>query len=91
MTGSPISDLNPIFLASGIKLNVCSLIKGHRQITMDETFFTGYRRNVIAPNEILESIEIPYTNEVCIFFTINFFQTKHFFRQTLYVCLKKNK
>lgn len=82
MTGSPISDLNPIFLAAGIKLNVCSLIKGHRQITMDETFFTGYRRNVIAPNEILESIEIPYTNEVAfflqsIFFKQNIFSDKH--------------
>ena len=64
MTGSPISDLNPIFLASGIKLNVCNLNRGRRQITMDENFFTGYRRNVIASNEILESIEIPYSCEV---------------------------
>ncbi|KAG5346531.1 XDH dehydrogenase, partial [Acromyrmex charruanus] len=63
MTGSPISDLNPIFMAAGIKLNLCSLKHGNRTILMDHTFFVGYRRNVILPEEILVSIDIPFTKE----------------------------
>lgn len=79
MTGSPISDLNPIFMAAGIKcvrmrqiseirnsifsfifsLNLQSLKAGARTVKMDHTFFTGYRRTVVRPDEILASIEIP--------------------------------
>ncbi|XP_064072025.1 xanthine dehydrogenase-like [Vanessa tameamea] len=61
MTGSPISDLNPILMALKVKLNLSSL-DGSRSVLMDESFFTGYRKNVVKPNEILLSIEIPYTN-----------------------------
>ncbi|CAH0702363.1 unnamed protein product [Spodoptera exigua] len=63
MTGSPISDLNPILMALKVKLNLVSEDGGHRSVLMDETFFTGYRRNVVKPNEILLSIELPYTNK----------------------------
>ncbi|KAL0116975.1 hypothetical protein PUN28_010089 [Cardiocondyla obscurior] len=63
MTGSPISDLNPIFMAAGIKLNLCSLKHGNRTIPMDHTFFTGYRRNVVLPEEVLISIDIPFTKK----------------------------
>ena len=62
MTGSPISDLNPIFLAAGCKLLARSSA-GTRSITMDDTFFTGYRRNTIKPEEVLLSIEVPYLQE----------------------------
>ncbi|KAI5635560.1 molybdopterin-binding domain of aldehyde dehydrogenase domain-containing protein [Phthorimaea operculella] len=61
MTGSPISDLNPILMALKVKLNLLSKQGGQRSVLMDETFFTGYRRNVVKPDEILLSIEIPYT------------------------------
>lgn len=64
MTGSPISDLNPIFMAAGVKLNLCSLKHGSRMVPMDHTFFVGYRRNVVLPDEVLVSIEIPFTKEV---------------------------
>jgi len=64
MTGSPISDLNPIFMAASVKLNLCSLKHGNRTILMDHNFFTGYRRNVVLPEEVLVSIEIPFTKEV---------------------------
>jgi len=64
MTGSPISDLNPIFMAAGIKLNLCSLKYGNRIIPMDHTFFIGYRRNVVLPEEVLVSIDIPFTKKV---------------------------
>ncbi|CAK1600926.1 unnamed protein product [Parnassius mnemosyne] len=61
MTGSPISDLNPILMSMKVKLNLLSKQGGHRSVLMDETFFTGYRKNVVHPNEILLSIEIPFT------------------------------
>ena len=64
MTGSPISDLNPIFLAAGVTLNLCSINKGFRTITMDHNFFIGYRRNIIAPDEVLISVEIPFSTPV---------------------------
>ena len=31
---------------------------------MDHTFFPGYRKTLLAPEEILLSIEIPYSREV---------------------------
>ncbi|XP_066603767.1 xanthine dehydrogenase [Prorops nasuta] len=61
MTGSPISDLNPVLMAAGIKLNLCSLKTGYRTVPMDHTFFVGYRRNVVTPEEVLVSIDIPFT------------------------------
>jgi len=64
MTGSPISDLNPIFMAAGIKLNLCSLKHGNRTVPMNHTFFIGYRRNVVLPKEVLVSIDIPFTKKV---------------------------
>ncbi|XP_029159752.1 xanthine dehydrogenase-like [Nylanderia fulva] len=63
MTGSPISDLNPIFMAACVKLNLCSLKHGSRTVPMDHTFFVGYRRNVVLPEEVLVSIDIPFTKE----------------------------
>ncbi|XP_014488369.1 PREDICTED: xanthine dehydrogenase isoform X2 [Dinoponera quadriceps] len=63
MTGSPISDLNPIFMAAGVKLNLCSLKHGNRTIPMDHTFFVGYRRSIILPEEVLVSIEIPFSKQ----------------------------
>ncbi|XP_045534492.1 xanthine dehydrogenase [Papilio machaon] len=61
MTGSPISDLNPILMSMKVKLNLLSKQGGVRSVLMDENFFTGYRRNVVKPNEVLISIEIPFT------------------------------
>ena len=62
MTGSPISDLNPIFLASGCKLQI-GFVGGRNEIPFDENFFTGYRRNVVKPHELLLSIKIPFTKQ----------------------------
>ncbi|XP_027209904.2 xanthine dehydrogenase/oxidase isoform X1 [Penaeus vannamei] len=63
MTSSPISDLNPLLMAAGAVLTVRSAKGGMREIVMDEHFFTGYRRNVVRPEEILEAVHIPYTRE----------------------------
>uniref|UniRef100_A0AAG5CVM4 Xanthine dehydrogenase n=1 Tax=Anopheles atroparvus TaxID=41427 RepID=A0AAG5CVM4_ANOAO len=61
MTGSPISDLNPIFTAAGIELEVASLDGGFRTVRMGDGFFTGYRKNVINPEEVLVALFIPRT------------------------------
>ncbi|KAF5279181.1 hypothetical protein FQR65_LT03428 [Abscondita terminalis] len=63
MTGSPISDLNQIFIAAGVELEVQSRLNGSRRIKMDETFFTSYRKNVVRTDEVLVAIFIPYTVE----------------------------
>ncbi|XP_062980216.1 xanthine dehydrogenase/oxidase-like [Elgaria multicarinata webbii] len=62
MTASPISDLNPVFMASGSKLTLVSN-EGSRTIKMDETFFTGYRKTKLKPQEILVSVEIPFSRK----------------------------
>lgn len=103
MTGSPISDLNPILMAAGVKLNVCSLKNGTRLIPMDHTFFKGYRQNVVSPEEILLSIQIPFTEKVQIFITkfrkiwnLNFSQQYkiriflfHFFQNQYFIAYKQ--
>ena len=61
MTGSPISDLNPLFMAAGCALTLQSHSKGIRSVKMDNNFFTGYRRNIVQPDEILLKIAIPCT------------------------------
>nr|XP_021506880.1 xanthine dehydrogenase/oxidase isoform X2 [Meriones unguiculatus] len=62
ITASPISDLNPVFMASGAKLTLVS--RGTRRtVRMDHTFFPGYRKTLLSPEEILLSIEIPYSRE----------------------------
>ncbi|GAB0088992.1 Xanthine dehydrogenase [Sergentomyia squamirostris] len=63
MHGSPISDLIPIFTAAGIQLTVVNVDGKRRCIQMGPGFFTGYRRNLIQANEVLESLEIPWTRK----------------------------
>lgn len=63
MTGSPISDMVPLLMAAKTNLNLCSIKYGLRQVPLDHTFFTGYRRNVVDPEEVLISLDIPFTQE----------------------------
>uniref|UniRef100_A0A3Q3N181 Xanthine dehydrogenase/oxidase n=1 Tax=Mastacembelus armatus TaxID=205130 RepID=A0A3Q3N181_9TELE len=62
MTASPISDLNPVFMAAGCRLTLMDK-DGSRVLQMDDSFFTGYRRTALRPQEILASIEIPYSKK----------------------------
>ena len=62
ITGSPISDINPIFMASGCKLTLASKHK-KRTVDFDQNFYTGYRKSILEPNEILVSITIPFTRQ----------------------------
>lgn len=68
MTGSPISDLNPIFISSKTQLNLQSKKGGSRTVVMDENFFTGYRKNIVKPEELLISIVIPYSKQTQYFY-----------------------
>ncbi|KAM8946598.1 xanthine dehydrogenase/oxidase isoform 2-T2 [Pelodytes ibericus] len=62
MTASPISDLNPVFMASGSRLHLISQ-ESKRSVEMDGQFFTGYRKTILKPQEILLSIDIPYSKK----------------------------
>uniref|UniRef100_G3PRZ7 Xanthine dehydrogenase/oxidase n=1 Tax=Gasterosteus aculeatus TaxID=69293 RepID=G3PRZ7_GASAC len=62
MTASPISDLNPVFMATGCRVTLLDK-DGRRVIPMDNAFFTGYRKTAVRPQEILVSIEIPYSKK----------------------------
>jgi xanthine dehydrogenase/oxidase len=61
ITGSPISDLNPILIATGANLIVES-IDGRRSIPMRE-LYTGYRKNALKENEVAISLEVPLAKE----------------------------
>lgn len=62
ITASPISDLNPILMACSAVLNVYSNDGGHKKITIDETFFTGYRSTIVRSDEVVVAVEIPFTD-----------------------------
>ena len=59
-TASPISDLNPVFVASNAILVAKSLDK-ETEIPMSE-FFKGYRRTALPIDAIIASIRIPVTS-----------------------------
>lgn len=51
------------FLIYSPLMSLCS-VEGKRTVTMDEKFFTGYRKTIVKPEEILLSVEIPYSRKV---------------------------
>jgi xanthine dehydrogenase/oxidase len=61
-TASPISDLNPIWVACGSVATAISEAGGERTIPFTE-FFTGYRKTALTADELLLSISIPFTSE----------------------------
>ncbi|CAG8979151.1 hypothetical protein HYALB_00000285 [Hymenoscyphus albidus] len=60
-TASPISDLNPVFVASNAVL-VAKSLEEETEIPMSQ-FFKGYRRTALEPNSIIASIRIPVARE----------------------------
>eukprot|EP01034_Spumella_vulgaris_P037266 gene37266-45984_t len=62
VTASPISDLNPMLIACNAVLNVRSSARGIRQVAMSK-FFLAYRKVDLQPDEILESVFIPFTKQ----------------------------
>ena len=60
-TASPISDLNPVFVATNTVLVAKSLDK-ETEIPMSQ-FFKGYRTTALAPDAIIASLRIPIARE----------------------------
>lgn len=60
-TASPISDLNPVFVATNTVLIAKSLDK-ETEIPMAQ-FFIGYRTTALAPDQIIASLRIPVARE----------------------------
>lgn len=56
-TGSPIGDASPALLALGARVVLVSS-SGERVVPLDE-YFTGYRRSVRRPDEVIRAVRIP--------------------------------
>nr|XP_034607198.1 xanthine dehydrogenase-like isoform X4 [Setaria viridis] len=59
-TASPISDLNPIWIAAGAKFQIIDMNSNVRT-ALAKDFFLGYRKVDIKPDEILLSVILPWT------------------------------
>ncbi|KNA16760.1 hypothetical protein SOVF_086250 [Spinacia oleracea] len=59
-TASPISDLNPLWMAAGAKFQIIDS-KGNIRKVLAERFFLGYRKVDLSSDEILLSIHLPWT------------------------------
>ncbi|GMI97444.1 xanthine dehydrogenase 1, XANTHINE DEHYDROGENASE 1 [Hibiscus trionum] len=59
-TASPISDLNPLWMAAGAKFRIINC-NGNIRTTPAENFFLDYRKVDLTSNEILLSIVLPWT------------------------------
>ena len=55
--GSPIGDSMPLLIALDAHVVLMSA-RGHRDMPL-ENFYTGYRKNVLAPDEVLAWIKVP--------------------------------
>ncbi len=55
--GSPIGDSMPLLIALGAHV-VLMNVGGHRELPL-EHFYTGYRKNVLAPDEVVAWIKVP--------------------------------
>jgi xanthine dehydrogenase/oxidase len=64
-TASPISDLNPIWLAVEAQLVLQSKSAGMRTLPIDSSFFVKYRQTLIRPDEVIMALKIPLLSEVC--------------------------
>ena len=60
-TASPISDLNPVFVATNTVL-VAKSLDQETEIPMSQ-FFKGYRTTALAPDAIIASLRIPVARE----------------------------
>jgi len=56
-TASAIGDSAPLLLALDASVHLISM--GGRRVVPIQSFFTGYRRTVLAPGELIVAIEIP--------------------------------
>ncbi|KAJ0960491.1 hypothetical protein J5N97_001650 [Dioscorea zingiberensis] len=59
-TASPISDLNPLWMAAGASFKIIDF-KGNQRTTLAKDFFLAYRKVDLTQNEILLSVFLPWT------------------------------
>lgn len=59
-TASPISDLNPLWMAAGATFQIINS-KGSIRTVLAKKFFLGYRKVDLSNDEILLSIHLPWT------------------------------
>ncbi|KAJ2598131.1 hypothetical protein GGF39_002768 [Coemansia sp. RSA 1721] len=59
-TASPISDLNPVFMAAKASVILASAHGKRRTVPMSE-FFLGYRRTAMLPSEVIYGVSVPFT------------------------------
>lgn len=62
VTASPISDLNPVWVATGAVVRVASKARGVREIPAG-AFFLSYRKVDLADDEVVVAILVPGTRE----------------------------
>lgn len=55
--GSPIGDSMPLLIALGASVVLMS-VRGHREMPLEQ-LYTGYRKNVLAADEVLAWIKVP--------------------------------
>ena len=55
--GSPIGDAMPLLIALGANV-VLMNVQGHREFPLEQ-LYTGYRKNLMAPDEVLAWIKVP--------------------------------
>lgn len=55
--GSPIGDSMPLLIALGASVVLMS-VRGNREMALEQ-LYTGYRQNVMAPDEVLAWIKVP--------------------------------
>ena len=56
--GSPIGDSMPLLIALRAQVVLASQARGERQLPLED-LYTGYRQNVLAPDELLVRIVVP--------------------------------
>jgi xanthine dehydrogenase small subunit len=66
-TASPIGDFLPVLLALDARVRVASAARGLRDIAAAE-FFTGYRKNALAGDEIIVAVVLPKLSPDTCFF-----------------------
>jgi xanthine dehydrogenase small subunit len=57
-TSSPIGDFLPVLLALDARVRLVSAARGAREVAAAE-FFTGYRRNALAADELIAAVVLP--------------------------------
>ncbi|GFR49634.1 hypothetical protein Agub_g11707 [Astrephomene gubernaculifera] len=63
VTGSPISDLNPLWMAAGATFVVLGQGTGERRVSAAD-FFVGYRQVDLRPHEVLLRVLLPFSRRL---------------------------